>query len=1216
MYFDYLNPIFTFSLMSYISHLCIFSQNLRLMKHSNALFFSLVMIIFASGCEQSATTSILTLAPPDQTGIHFANRIAENDTFNILSYEYIYNGGGVGIGDFNQDGLQDLFFSANTADNQLYLNKGDFQFEDVTEKAGVAGKGRWCSGVAVGDINGDGWLDIYVAATAYQPGARRKNLLFINQQSKDTPLFKEMGEAYGLADTTHSINAALLDYDRDGDLDLYLLVNEMEYDHLPNKYRPKIKDGSSVRTDKFFRNDWNEALGHPVFTDVSKEAGILIEGYALGVNVCDMNQDGWPDIYVTNDYVTNDLLWINNGDGTFTDRAEDYMKHTCYSAMGNDIADINNDGLADIVALDMLPEDNYRRKTMLPPNNYYTYLNNDRYGYQYQYMRNVLQLNQGKNPETGTPLFSETAMLAGISSTDWSWSPLLADIDNDGYRDLLVTNGFPRDVTDRDFMDNQVELGPYMSKEMLLEKIPSIKIKNYAYRNRGGNVPVFEDASTEWGFNQTSFSSGAAYADFDNDGDLDYVVNNINDSAFVFRNQTIQRLSDKAHWLKVKLAGDDKNTHGLGAKIELYYGKGQHQYWENTPFRGYLSSVEPGAHFGVGKVTTIDELIVTWPDGRVQRVQNIPTNQVIQLAAKEATIPTEEIAERPDPVFQEMAKLLGIDFMHKDSNFIDFNIQRLLPHKLSQYGPSLAVGDVNGDGLDDFYIGGAHFHKGTFFIQETDAEGRSTFRKEDLLPEGDGMEEELGVLFFDVDQDGDNDLYLVSGGNEFPITAPSYQDRLYLNEGGRFQLAEGALPTLLKSGSCVRAADFDRDGDLDLFVGGRVQPAEYPKPVSSYLLRNDTEGGQVKFSLVNESQAPMLNDIGMVCDAVWSDHNQDGWVDLVLAGEFMPITILENKEGQFEDVTTSELSAASGWWNSLTPVDYDMDGDVDFVAGNLGLNSLLKADETRYIAAYGADFDGNRGFDIIPSAFFPDREGNPREFPYFQRVDMEKQVIKVKKLYPKHREFGEAEMKEVLSHFADVDPLVLKAKELRTSLIENLGNGQYQLHALPLEAQTAPVFGIVAEDFNGDGIPDLLLSGNDYGAEVGMGRYDAFNGLLLIGDGKGNFSPQSMQASGIHITGDGKSLATLVAADGSQVVLAGQNQGKLQAYRLRKNVKSVSLKTDDCTAVIRLKDGRTIRQELTYGQGFQSQSTRRLFLPVQAERVEVINYRGEKRRVE
>ncbi len=1185
------------------------------MKHSNALIFFCLSTMFLLGCQQT-DAPMLSVLSPDETGIHFANRITENDTFNILNYEYIYNGGGVGIGDFNHDGLQDLFFSANTADNRLYLNKGDLTFEDVTQTAGVAGEGRWCSGVAVGDINADGWLDIYVAATAYQPGARRKNLLFINQQQSEKPVFKEMAEAYGLADTTHSINAALLDYDRDGDLDLYLLVNEMEDDHLPNKYRPKVDDGSSVRNDKFFRNDWNEELGHPVFTDVSKEAGIQMEGYALGINICDINQDGWPDIYVTNDYVTNDLLWVNNGDGTFTDRADEYMKHTCYSAMGNDIADINNDGMTDIVALDMLPEDNYRRKTMLPPNNYYTYLNNDHYGYQYQYMRNVLQLNQGKNPETGTPLFSETAMLAGISSTDWSWSPLLVDMDNDGYRDLLVTNGFPKDVTDRDFMDSQVELGPYMSKELLMQKIPSIKIKNYAYHNRGGNVPVFDDVSTDWGFKQTSFSNGAAYADFDNDGDLDYVVNNINDSAFVFRNHATEKMADNAHWLKVKLAGDNRNTFGLGAKIVIRYGEGQQQFWENTPYRGYLSSVEPGAHFGLGTITKIDELTVTWPDGRQQKLQDVAANQALQLTAKDASVPTEEIAERPDPVFQEISRLLGIDFVHRDSNFIDFNVQRLLPHKLSQFGPALAVGDVNGDGLDDFYIGGAHFHKGTFYIQHTDADGQATFRKEDLLPEGDGLEEELGVLFFDADQDGDDDLYLVSGGNEFPIVHASYQDRLYLNDGGRFTLAQGALPELLKSGSCVRAADYDRDGDLDLFVGGRVQPAEYPKPVSSYLLRNDSEGGQVKFNLMNDEGAPMLNNIGMVCDAVWSDHNQDGWVDLVLAGEYMPVTVLENKEGKFEDVTTAELSKASGWWNSLTPVDYDMDGDMDYVAGNLGLNTLLRADEHRYVAAYGADFDGNRGFDIIPSAFFPNKEGKPAEFPYFQRVDMEKQVIKVKKLYPKHREFAEAEMQELLKHFPESEPLVLRAQELRSSLIENTGDGNYKVHALPLEAQLAPVYGIVAEDFTGDGIPDLLLSGNDYGAEVGMGRYDAFNGLLLIGDGAGNFKPTTMQASGIHITGDGKSLAALTTADGSQVVLASQNQGKLQAYRLRKNVKSIPLKADDCTAVIQLKDGRSMRKALTYGEGFQSQSTRRLFLPAQAAQVEIINYKGEKRVVE
>ncbi len=1180
-------------------------------------FYLLFSVLFTSLLACKKETPLFRQVPVTESGVTFSNRILENDTFNVLTYEYVYNGGGVGVGDFNNDGLQDIFFAGNMADNKLYLNQKDFKFEDITETAGVAGKERWCSGVAVVDINADGWLDLYVCATTYSPGPRRSNLLYVNQGQTGHPVFKEMAADYGIADTSFTTNAAFLDYDNDGDLDLYLLVNEMDNQKLPNKYRPKIKDGTSRRTDKLYRNDGVGADGHPVFSDVSKEAGIQIEGFGLGVSICDINRDGWQDIYVTNDYLTNDLLWINNGDGTFTDKAATYFKHTSYSAMGNDVADLNNDGLPDVVTVDMLPADNFRRKTMLSPNNYSNNQNNDHYKYQYQYVRNSFQLNQGSSPledgKVGADLvFSEISMLSGISGTDWSWSPLAADFDNDGDRDLIVTNGFPKDVTNRDFVDYHEMAGNLVDKKTMLTQIPVVKIHNYAFENDGAAIPGFKDISAKWGFTQPSFSNGAAYVDFDNDGDLDYVVNNINDSAFVFKNQLVETRPAQANWLKIKFIGSKENPNGLGAAVEVFYQKGKMQYLENSPYRGYLSSVEMGAHFGLDSTKMVDSVRIAWPTGRAETLKNVAANQVLEVKFDSAKPASNNQPTLPStPLFADMTTQLGVNYTQRDSDFIDFNVQRLLPHKLSQYGPGLGVGDVNGDGLDDFYVGGSHFFRGSFFVQNKD--GQSGFTKQNLFQDTSKvkLEEELGVLLFDVDNDNDNDLYLVSGGNEFSVDSNVYQDRLYINDNGQFLLAQNALPSFNKSGSCVRAADYDRDGDLDLFVGGRMRPSEYPLPASSYLLRNDSQKGAAKFSLADV--APGLKDIGLVCDALWTDFDNDGWVDLLLAGEWMPLTFFKNEKGFFNPKSAIRIPNSTGWWNSLVAADFDLDGDMDYVAGNMGKNSLFKADDQRYTAVYAADFDGNGSLDAIPSTFFPDLKGNWTEFPYFGRPDMEKQVIKLKGKYPRHADLGVAPMKSVVDKFPDVHPLVLKANWFATSYLENLGGGKFRLHELPMAAQMAPVNGILAEDFNGDGYPDLLLSGNDFGTEVGMGRYDAMNGLVLLGDGKGNFTPVSMKESGVCIPGDAKSLAAVRGGDGSLLVASGQNRGKLQVFKSAKKLETITLQPNDFAAILKFGDGRTMRVEASYGQGFLSQSSRTMFLPIGVVAVEVIDYKGNKR---
>jgi len=1170
----------------------------------------LLGLLMLAACGQQKQTLFKQL-PVSQTGIDFSNRITDSDTFNILTYEYIYNGGGVATADFNNDGLLDVFFSGNMVDNRLYLNQGDFKFKDITKAAAVEGTDRWNSGIAVVDINTDGLLDLYVCATTLTPGDRRANLLYINQGTNEEgiPVFEEQAQAYGLADTSHTTNAAFFDYDKDGDLDVYLLINEMDEERLPNRYRPKITDGSTKRTDKLLRNDGTGANGHPTFTDVSAEAGILIEGFGLGLNITDINQDGWPDVYVTNDYLSNDLMYINNGDGTFTDKAPEYFKHTAHSAMGNDVADLNNDGRSDVVAVDMLPEDNFRRKTMLMPNNYNTYINNKRFDYQHQYVRNVLQLNQGKRPDTGEPIFSEVAMLAGIAATDWSWAPLVTDFDNDGYRDIIITNGFPRDITDRDFIDYYANVRAYASQKMLLHVIPQVKLTNYAFRNAGGLA--FENTTADWGMQIPSFSNGAAYADMDNDGDMDVLVNNINDSAFVFQNTLLDRPEVTGHnWLKLSLKGAPQNPQALGTKVELHYGE-NHQYWEQTVYRGYLSSIDQRPHFGLGESQQVDKLIVNWPNGKQQVLENVTANQLLTLNIEDATEPANARQDSVNAYFKEVTAELGIDFVHEEEDYIDFNVQPLLPHKLSQFGPALAVADVNGDGLDDFYASGALNQKGTFFIQQADG----TFAEADLLPEQEEeRHEELGSLFFDADSDGDPDLYIVSGGYELESGSQGYQDRLFLNENGQFRLAENALPEFLSSGGCVKAADYDRDGDLDLFVGGRVEPKTYPKSVSSYILQNDSQGGQVQFSLVTENVAPALQEIGLVCEGLWTDFNNDDWMDLVVVGEWMPVQFFKNENGKLTK-TTTQLDELKGFWNSIVAADFDKDGDTDYIGGNLGLNTLNKPSDEEPLGIFAKDFDGNEGYDAVPTAYFPDRQGVEREFPYFNRLDIEKQMVYVKDKFPYHKDFGVATIDEVLSPEQKEGALILRANYSKTSYIENKGDGTFEIHALPMEAQLAPVFGMLAEDYNQDGHLDVLLTGNDFGTEIAKGRYDALNGLLLLGDGTGNFKPVDLSKAGFFVPGDGKSLVQLQGADGQTLVAAGQNKAQLKIFQAQqKAARTVPLQAQDAYAVVHVPEG-VYRQEFYYGNTFLSQSARRFAVPASAQKVEIVDFQGNKREV-
>ncbi len=1173
-------------------------------------------LIFSCAREK---TTLFTLLNPSYTSIGFSNRIFENDSVNIIDNEYVYNGGGVAVGDFNNDGLQDVYLTGNMVSNRLYLNKGNMHFSDVTSASGATGEGRWCSGVALVDINNDGLLDIYVCATFKNNPAARANMLYVNQgmNKEGMPSFKEMAEAYGVADTTQSTNAAFFDYDRDGDLDLYVLVDRLEPDHYPNKYKYTVTDGSSPGTGRLYRNDWSDSLKHPVFSNISKQAGILTEGYGLGVHIADLNKDGWPDIYVTNDYISNDILYINNRDGTFTDRAREYLKHTSFSAMGNDIADINNDGLQDIIALDMLPEDNLRKKMMLNPNNYSSYINIREYNYQHQYVRNTLQLNMGFNPGAGSvkhPLFGDIAFYSGLSSTDWSWAPLVADFDNDGFRDVIITNGFPRDVTDHDFIAYRTNTKNYAPKEMLLEQIPAVKLRNYAFRNNGDLT--FANVTGDWGIELPSFSNGAAYADLDNDGDLDYIVNNINDSAHVYRNNLEKQKNNSSNFLRIRLKNEKGNEEGLGTFVEIRYGDGKMQVHEQTPYRGYLSTMEPFIHFGLGRDTLVKNIKISWPDGKVQLLTDIKSNQVITIEKAAnlsiAGVDTSSVRQ----LLQNVTSATGISFLHKERDYIDFSVQKLLPHKFSQYGPALAVGDVNGDQLEDFFVGGSYGYSGTFFLQKPDGKFSEKYLQPDASMENK-QQEDGGVLLFDAENDGDLDLFITGSGYENMKGSDNYIDRFYINDGkGNFRQDLNAVPPSSISKSCVKAADFDGDGDLDLFVGGRVFPEKYPLPVSSSILKNESKPGVVRFTDVTKDVAPGLVDIGLICDMLWTDFDNDGMTDMLLAGEWMPLTLFKNEKGKFRNVTASSgLHTMRGWWTSLSAGDFDNDGDIDYVAGNTGLNTFYKASKVYPVKIYAGDFNNDGGYDAIPSLFLPDKKNKLQEFPAFGRDDMIRQMIAFKARFTNYNSYAVAAMDKVLTKDETEHSLKLFADCLASCFIKNIGNGKFEIKQLPVQAQLSTVFATVADDVDGDNNLDLIINGNDFGTEIGTGRYDAFNGLVLKGDGKGNFIPLSMQESGLYIPGDGKSLAWMRSTDGKPLLLTAQNLGPLLVFSKQVSSKVTSILPGDVSAEVILANGKKRKEEFYFGNSFYSQSGRYIIAGPGTRSISITDSKGAKRSI-
>lgn len=1153
----------------------------------------LPVLLLALACCRPQTR--FELLPAAHTGIAFNNTLTESDTLNVLNFEYIYNGGGVGIGDFNNDGLSDVFMAGNMVSSRLYLNNGNLRFRDITAEAHTTTQ-LWCTGVAVVDVDQDGWMDIYVSTVNPDMKKSSPNLFFHNKglDAQGIPVFEEVAARMGLADRSYCTQAAFFDYDSDGDLDAYLLTNALE-SYTRNSPIGQRTDGSGKSVDKLFRND-GLADGLPRFTDVSAEAGILAEGWGLGIVVNDINLDGRPDVYVANDFLSNDHLYINNGNGTFTNTIVTALRHQEYNGMGADIGDINNDGLCDILVVDMMPEDNLRQKTMFAGTGYDRFQKNIQMHYQPQYVRNVLQLNNGN----GT--FSDIGYMAGIYATDWSWSALIADLDNDGLQDIMITNGYRKDITDLDFVAYSKESSRFGTDAVRLKNamkavnaLEGVKKQDLLYHNEGGLR--FANASHAWGMTREAYGNGAAYADLDNDGDLDLVINNINDEAFVYQNHTTDPGTANNGYLRIALKGAPGNHTGIGARVTLHYD-GIRQVRELTPQRGYQSSVEPFLHFGLGSTAVVDTVRIRWPDGREQLLTDVAANQQLTLHIKDAA-PAAPVQAAPVPtLFTDAAAQAHLRYRHAEDEYIDFKATPTLPLKHSQAGPAMAVGDIDGDGLDDVILCGAARQAARIFKQQADG----TFRSDSLPAKA---HEDAGLLLFDADGDGDNDLYCASGSSEFTTKHNLYQDRFYRNDGGILKEDAMALPTETSSGSCVTASDFDNDGDLDLFVGGRVVPRRYPEAPESFVLQNNGKG---VFTDITDALAPALKHAGMITGALWTDFDNDGWTDLALTGEWMPVTFYRNVKGR---TFVQQYAEGPGWWNSITGGDFDKDGDTDYICGNVGLNALFQASPQEPVYVYAKDFDNSGSFDPLLSRYV---EG--KEYLTHPRETLTDQIVGYRRKLTRYSTYGKATRADLLPPAQLEGALIYKATTLASSYIENLGHGRFAMRPLPIEAQTAPLNGIQAADVNGDGNLDLLGIGNNYATDPLAGQYDAGIGVCLLGNGAGAFRALSTARSGFFVNTDAKSLVLLESARHAPLWLATANQDSLRVFAQRATEQSwIRPEPLDVFAVFGFSSGRKQRHELYHGAGYLSAATRKFPVPAGATAIWITNSHGVSREV-
>jgi hypothetical protein len=1097
-----------------------------------------VLLLLSHGCDRSA--SVFRLLPPERTGITFANTITPTESHGFFSDPFIYNGAGVAIGDINDDGLPDIYLTGNMVSSRLYLNRGDMRFEDITASAGVV-TDRWATGASMVDIDADGDLDIYVSVSgpAWSSPQERANMLFVNDGGNT---FTEAAAAYGIADTGFTTHALFLDYDLDGHLDLFLLGNSPEEFGRAESGRTSLGSlaGSPSGFDQLYRNN-----GDGTFRNVSEAAGILRQlGYGLGAVSADLNRDGWPDIYVSNDVTPNDVLYINNRDGTFTDRTAEWLGHTSFAGMGMDIADFTNDGWPDILQTDMMPEELAGRKRVSGATTYSELERLRRMGFSPQYTLNTLQLNRGI-AEDGSIIFSEIARMAGVAYTDWSWTALFGDYDNDGLKDILITNGYPKAVTDLDYQSGRtggyrIVADPESRQRMreVLEMLPGFHVPNYVFRNEGDLT--FTNRTREWGLEQAGFSYGAASADLNNDGRLDLVVNNIDAPASVYENVSPAR--GQHHYLQIRLAGEPPNRRGVGAKLVLTVGA-RKQYIDHTPYRGYLSTMDDRVHFGLGDADRADSLEVIWPDGRHQLLTGVEADRLITIRQRDATVKRSPNSSR-DPgriaMFRPLNPGTGLEHDHQRRAYgIDFTVQPQLPYQISNQGPPLAVADVDGNGLDDIFIGGAAGFPGRLFLQQTD--GRFSEPEEPGPWGADSDHDDWGALFFDADGNGLPDLYVASGGYQLAPTSRLLQDRLYLNQGkGRFVRAAGALPDMLTSTASVAAGDLNGDGRIDLFVGGRVTPRHYPHPARSYVLRND--GG--RFTDITPEVAPeLIEPGGMVTDAVWMDFDGDGRQDLVTAGTWMPIRFYLNDAERLRDVTSSTgLGGMRGWWYRLETGDLDGDGLLDLVAGNLGLNHSYTTSESSRFGLYAADFDLDRMTDLV---FTQEIEGT--EHPFYGMGVLGSGNVALRLRFPTFTSFAGASVEEVFGSGPLQEALHYQADMFSSVWLRNNGDGTFVSSALPPMAQISPIRGIVVDDVDGDSNVDLVVAGNLYETEPNTPRADAGKGLWLRGDGQGNFDAVSPSVSGLLAPLDVTDLA-LIRTRAGKVLLVANQEGPLQAF--------------------------------------------------------------------